>query len=199
MVYPIIPRVPWYRIEGAFGSEDCRESLLREEAGVFELAYRFSKSIEGLAVPDALREAFVAIVGHEPDAAARRHYESLVTTKGPYRLVEELLLNPEQTPRPTAPPEARTRELLARFSLRAGTETTAGESFPGERKVAQRLLDSLRQASTDTFVYEGFKGVLGRNVDAESTTYYSRRIEGREMNRPLFLRELLWSEELRRE
>ena len=88
-------------------------------------------------------------------------------------------------------------ELLARHGLAARAKPGEAESFAGEIDIAHAVLAG--GAGTDgDFVRAAYRGILGREPDPEGAVWYEGRLRNGQLSRAGLVRELLWSEELRR-
>ncbi len=187
---PRLAPVPWTRL-AALG--------LPAEGDVFA-ALAAAESLAGDGPAERVVErAFRGILGHEPDEEARAHYVRVVETRprGRRQLVRALLGAPDVPP-PAAPPARRLADLLARHGVEPGGTPRPGESFAGEADVARGIL-AAGGGSDETFVRNAYLGILGREPDPEGAAWYRGRLAGGELGRVGLLRELLWSDELRRD
>ncbi|MDL1951985.1 DUF4214 domain-containing protein, partial [Acidobacteria bacterium ACD] len=102
-------------------------------------------------------------------------------------------------PAPPPPPSPATLAgLYARTQLPEERPREPGESFAGESEVAAALLRETAGRSLPVLLRAAYRRILGRRPDPEGEEYWAGRLSSGELSRPAFLRELLWSEELRR-
>jgi SAM-dependent methyltransferase len=183
--------VPWPRL-ASLGLPDRADF-----AAAVAAAERLLAGESAGAVVD---RAFHAILGSRPDAEARACYGRVAEAgvAGRRRLARALLGARDADP-PKPPSIGRRGELLLRHGVEAGGEPLAGESFAGESAVGRRILATSADASDAAFLRNAYLGVLGREPDADGAAWYRGRLAGGSLNRATLLRELLWSEELRRD
>jgi SAM-dependent methyltransferase len=195
LVCPIVPDLTWFR-----GGQSKFELGLPPEAGFFDLVDAVTSSLEGLAADKAIVNAFFLIRGDRPDGDGLRFYRERLDSHplGRRLVVLQLLATPDTRSIPSPPARERLDALFARVGAGAAESACkAGESFPGEAVVAAGILERGRPLPDRDFVARAYETVLGRETDAGGLEFYSGKLTGREMSRTLFLRELLWSEELR--
>jgi tRNA (mo5U34)-methyltransferase len=191
------PAVPWFRELGARAALAGGGATV--PAGFDELVSALERAFASSSDDAAIDAAFRAALGHHPDAAALPFHRRELTrrTGGRKRFYKSLLLRRAASDAPPAPPPAaRLAALRERFTV-SGAAPRAGESFPGESLVAEAVLVEGATLGDTAFVDLAFTRVLGRDVDEDGRGYYANRLARGEMNRPHFLRDLLWSAELR--
>ena len=194
------PRIPWFR---ELGARTALRGLGREAPTGFDaLAPALAASLAQIPDAEAVDAAFRFTLGHRPDPSALAfHRRALAGRAGSLgRLVRTLLLREAAGDvAPPPPPSAAVEALRERLgsAVPAGATPSAGESFPGEALLASTILDEGAALDDAAFVALGFARVLGRSVDEGGQAYYAGKLGAGEMNRAHFLRDLLWSEELR--
>jgi hypothetical protein len=191
------PRVPWFRELGVSAALTARGGAA---AGFDALVSAFEGGLGALKDEDAVEAAFRAILGQRPDATALAFHRRELARRasGRRRLVKELLIRSAGSDAPPpAPPMESTRGILERLGIRGESPARAGESFPGEAQIGETVLAEGASLDDAAFVSLGFTRILGREVDDGGRAYYAAKLSGGEMNRPHFLRDLLWSAELR--
>ena len=77
------------------------------------------------------------------------------------------------------------------------SKLATGESFPSEWGFARRLLEENENVDAPAFVDCAYRSILGRNADFSGQAFFVGKLRRKELNRPHFLRELFWSDELR--
>ncbi len=178
---PFVPEVPWFAACEIF----MRLGEAPRTASFFELVTAATSRLEGRLPPDAVAFGFKTILGFEADEEALRHHLSLVEGHPDgYRLFVRELLSSRKFP---APP---TTEVPHAALL-------PGESAPGEAARAKEILDEGHGCDDRAFVRLAYERVFGRAADADGEAFYLGKLSRGELSRPVFLRELLWSEEVR--
>ncbi|MEO6324679.1 MAG: DUF1698 domain-containing protein [Thermoanaerobaculia bacterium] len=202
------PQIPWYRSEGVrAGLENVGLPVPRTDASPSE---RFATLLAGTVLAmsrvsnaEAVKLAFEWIVGHSPDAEATAHYTRVLESEpdGARKLVREFLLRWSAGAVPLPPEDARLHALAERMGAPLSTLSVSaaerGESFAGEAGFARRLLEESRGLADAAFVELAYRKVLGRSAEAEGRDYVLGKLERKELGRPRWVRELLWSDELR--
>jgi hypothetical protein len=183
----LLAEIPWYRL-------DSPGPPAASIAGTLDTLSRRHASLPSRERVESL---FESILGHRPEATSKEFWTRLVDSwPSGYRvLVRRLLAAPPPRLVPAPPPAARRTGLAERIGA-AGLVPAAGESFPGEAALARRLLEA-NDLSDRAFVRRAYEKILGRSADEGGESYWTAKLEKRDLNRPGFLRELLWSDELR--
>jgi SAM-dependent methyltransferase len=195
LVRPFTPEVPWYRLE------NLRQEIpgLPLQAPFFDVVAAATRHLPALPFDRTVPSAFTLVLGHRPDAAGMSYFGRLFDAHplGRRLVVRHLLGSPESAPVPPQLDGARRAALLGRAGVEpeGDSEPRAGESFAGEAVVARRLLAG--PLNPREFVGKAYSVILGRPVDAGGEAFYPTKLQAREISRPMFLRELLWSAELR--
>jgi len=183
--------VPWPRL-ASLGLPDGADFAVAVAAA--------ERLLAGEGAGTLVERAFHAILGDRPDDEARAYYgRSSEAGVGGRRRLARALLGARDSEPPAPPSSGRRVELFARHGVEAGGAPLAGESFAGESAVARRILVSSADASDDAFLRSAYLGILGREPDADGAAWYRGRLACGSLSRPILLRELLWSEELRRD
>ena len=193
LVRPHVPRVPWPRLL-PFASEDGTLP------GFFEAVDAAEAALSGLPPEEAVARGFALLLGHPPDAEGLAfHARPMAASPLGLRLfVREILSAPDTRP-PAPPPDA---EAVSRLQSRLGSgekppSPQAVESFPGEAAAAVRFLAETEGLEPRPFVARAYEAVLGRTADEGGLAFYAGKLEAGDLGRAAFLRELLWSDELR--
>jgi SAM-dependent methyltransferase len=193
--------VPWVRMEGArYALREAAARADRPGDDYDSLREALAGALRTLAPERQVASAFEWILGHIPDSQALAFHirEMARQHDGLEWLLHLLLLEGHEAP-PASPPA----DALDRLRARNGTSRESGpsrtdESFAGEHGLARTLLLQADGFDGPAFVDLAFERVLGRPVDDAARRFYASKLSKGEMNRPHLLRELLWSEELRR-
>lgn len=192
LVRPRVPRVPWTRLVTLVEAGTL--------PGFFEVVDAVADRLGGLPPEEAVAEGYRLLCNHPPDGAALAFHAGLVAGSrfGDRLLARQLLSAPDARPEPRRLEARRVEALLARLGAsEAAPAPEAIESFPGEASVAYRLLRDGADLDDDAFVRRAYAVVLGRPADVEGLANATERLSNGRAARALFLRELLWSEELR--
>jgi hypothetical protein len=164
---------------------------------LFEIVAAAERRIRARAV----REAYGLLLGERPNDDSVAHYMSEIDSRADgLRLVaRELLGSAEGRVRARPLSQERVEALARRCGQRLGGrgEGSSSESFPGEARLARFLLQEMASLSETEFVKRAYEKILGRAVDADGQRFYTQKLETKELGRPAFLRDLLWSDELR--
>lgn len=194
LLYPIAGELAWFRREGA-----RRELGLAPDVPFFDLVSAVTARITGLSVDDAIVNAFWLTLGQRPDKEGLQFYRALSSSHphGLRLVVRDLLTS--QDSRSVPPPVSATHiDRLARKSgPLVGARLGRGQSFSGEALFASQILEEGIDLSDRDFVRFIYENALGRPADPEGLEFYSSKLANRLMSRPVLLRELLWSDELR--
>lgn len=192
--------MPWYRVAGIEGEVAGSSAA---GAGLTSYAALVARAVEVLAplpVEDQARAVLFWTAGWRPvDAAVRE--AALALDRGDRslaQLLHALACAPDARPVPPGPPAERTERLRQRTAaiVSAGF-AFSGESFPGEAAVARALLADGAALHDGAFAARAYEAVLGRTADEEGLASATRALVSRAITRSHFLRELLWSDELR--
>jgi SAM-dependent methyltransferase len=192
LVRPRVPRVPWSRLAPLAGRDGV--------PGFFDAVDAAVERIRDLPPVEAVDESFRLLVGHPPDAEGRAYNVALLGRSAfSVRLfVRQLLSAGDGLQVPAPLPGSRADDLLDRLGARGVPPSPhAIEAFPGEAVAAVRFLGKTSSLGSADFVAIGYSAIFGRPADEEGRDYYSRRLDAGTLSRASFLRELLWSDELR--
>lgn len=192
LVRPRVRPVPWVRMVPLAGPAGV--------PGFFDAVDAAVGQIRDLPPEEAVDEAFRLLVGHPPDPEGRAYNAALVdrSSFGARLFVRQLLSYQDGREVPGPLPGGRIVDLLDR--LGAGDARPAPhvlEAFPGEATGAARFLAKTSSLAPVEFVSVAYRTILGRDADHEGRAHYVGRMEGGTLSRASFLRELLWSDELR--
>ena len=195
------PLVPWFRVEGvrnALSEKGALPDDLEDDYG--SLRDALEQALRNLEPEQATSSAFSWILGYQPDPGELDFHARSIARQGGGvgHLLQNLLLKEESAP--PGPPASETLDRIrARTGARQGPELPGpDESFAGEHEIARAILTRARGLDDPAFVALAFEAILGRPVDTAARDYYARRLSAGATNRPHVMRDLLWSEELRR-
>lgn len=192
LVRPRVPPVPWTRLAAV------------KEAGtlpdLFEAVDAAVGRIRDLPPREAVCEAFRLLADHPPDEAALEYHAARVAGSrfGHRLLVRELLAAHDGRPEPRPLDPRRVEALLARLGRGEGPPAPhAVESFPGEASFAHALLGEGFSLDDESFVRRAYEVVLSRPADPPGLANATKDLAAGGVARARFLRDLLWSDELR--
>jgi SAM-dependent methyltransferase len=193
LVQPVVPELPWQRLEAVLAAMP----ELSASASFFDVVDAAERRIRARAVD----EAYALLLGERPNDESVAYYVSEVDGRADgLRLVtRELLGSPEGRILARPLSDERIQALARRCGvpLEGRGQRSNGESFPGEARLARFLLQEMASLSESDFVKRAYERILGRAVDADGERFYTHKLGARELTRPAFLRDLLWSDELR--
>ncbi|MEO6324680.1 MAG: class I SAM-dependent methyltransferase [Thermoanaerobaculia bacterium] len=148
---------------------------------------------------EAFVEQLVSCVDPAEDKDLRvAEYAELAARKEPAirRALTLRLLGRQRVP-PGPPKRATQDRLRAATGCADSAPHRRGESFRGEAFVAEVLFHRTASASDADVVSQVYETLFQRPPDAEGAMYYGRLLSEQRLTRGGFLRELLWSDELR--
>lgn len=188
------PALPWFRREALFLALSAPRLAASQAVLHRHLISAVLESLSSRTANEAVRQLAEWTLGYVPDESDVRFHAGLAEAgNGLGEVVRRFLSRSDSKPRPAGEPSAERRPALG-----ADEETFgAGESFAGEAKLASSLLDEMRSRDDRVFVRTAYERILGRSPDAVGEENAVSRLSGRLFLRPYFLRDLLWSEELR--
>lgn len=190
--------IPWT------SREEVLERLGRPgtRASFLDLAGLVEEAILGADLIEAAARGSRLVLGREAGVDALTHLAALATRhpRGRRLLARRLLsdLSRSCPAPPSPPPPATLAGIYARTQLAEDRPCEPGESFAGESEVAASLLRETAGRSLPVLLRAAYRRVLGRRPDPEGEEYWLGRLSAGELSRPAFLRELLWSDELRK-
>jgi tRNA (mo5U34)-methyltransferase len=195
--------IPWFRLEGLLYGLESRGLKVPREASCPELVELAARTLAQLSAvdPAAVETAFRWILGFQPDESTSAGLR-LLTRGQSERLpivVRRLLTRADSREVPEAPSGECLVALGRRIECAKAEQrpvATCG-SFPLEAAMARLLLEEGGDLDDERFVRLAYRRVLGREADPEGAGNAVAKLSVGETNRPHFLRDLFWSEELR--
>lgn len=193
-ICPVERAVPWFRREG------LRDRLgATADEPVLAMVDVLEDATASMAPIEFFEWGYRAVLGHAPDVGALDHYVPRLTAGTDDRRIflRELLTAPV-VDMPAAPSSRRVETLLLANGIERSVGPSAeGEAFAGESLLARTVLSRGRGLPDGDFVGLAYVSVLGRPADTDGARYYVGQIGSGEISRVEFVRQLLWSRELR--